>query len=70
MRISITDSGNGIPPQEKEKIFEPFFTTKERGTGLGLSIVHKIVESHNGLIKVESEMGKGSTFTIYMPAGA
>ncbi len=70
MRISITDSGNGIPPQEKEKIFEPFFTTKETGTGLGLSIVHKIVESHNGLIKVESEMGKGSTFTIYMPAGA
>jgi two-component system, NtrC family, sensor histidine kinase PilS len=69
MRISITDSGNGIPPQEKEKIFEPFFTTKERGTGLGLSIVHKIVENHNGVIKVESEMGKGSTFTIYMPAG-
>jgi len=69
MRISITDSGNGIPPQEKEKIFEPFFTTKERGTGLGLSIVHKIVQNHDGVIKVESEMGKGSTFTIYMPAG-
>jgi signal transduction histidine kinase len=48
MRVSITDSGNGIPPQEKEKIFEPFFTTKERGTGLGLSIVHRIVENHNG----------------------
>jgi signal transduction histidine kinase len=70
MRISITDSGNGIPPQEKEKIFEPFFTTKESGTGLGLSIVHKIVENHNGVIKVESEIGKGSTFTIYMPAEA
>lgn len=68
VRISITDSGEGIPPKEKEKIFEPFFTTKERGTGLGLSIVHKIVENHNGVIKVESEIGKGSTFTIFLPA--
>ena len=68
MKISIADSGNGIPPQEKEKIFEPFYTTKEGGTGLGLSIVHKIIENHNGVIKVESEMGKGSTFTIFLPA--
>jgi two-component system sensor histidine kinase PilS (NtrC family) len=68
VKISITDSGKGIPPQEKEKIFEPFFTTKERGTGLGLSIVHKIVENHNGVIKVESEVGRGSTFTIFLPA--
>jgi len=67
VKISITDSGKGIPPQEKEKIFEPFFTTKERGTGLGLSIVHKIVENHNGVIKVESEVGRGSTFTIFLP---
>lgn len=66
--ISITDSGSGISAQEKEKIFEPFFTTKEGGTGLGLSIVHKIIENHNGMIKVESEVGKGSTFTIFLPA--
>jgi two-component system sensor histidine kinase PilS (NtrC family) len=66
--ISITDSGNGISAQEKEKIFEPFFTTKEGGTGLGLSIVHKIIENHNGMIRVESEVGKGSTFTIVLPA--
>jgi len=66
--ISITDSGNGISAQEKGKIFEPFFTTKEGGTGLGLSIVHKIIENHNGMIKVESEVGKGSTFTIFLPA--
>ena len=68
VKISITDSGNGISGQEKEKIFEPFFTTKENGTGLGLSIVHKIIENHNGVIKVESELGKGSTFTIFLPA--
>ncbi len=67
VKISITDSGNGIPPQEKEKIFEPFFTTKEGGTGLGLSIVHKIIENHNGVVKVESEVGRGTTFTILLP---
>jgi two-component system sensor histidine kinase PilS (NtrC family) len=68
VKISITDSGNGIAPEEKEKIFEPFFTTKENGTGLGLSIVHKIIENHKGLIKVDSESGRGSTFTIFLPA--
>jgi two-component system sensor histidine kinase PilS (NtrC family) len=68
VKISIADSGNGIALEEKEKIFEPFFTTKENGTGLGLSIVHKIVENHKGSIKVESEVGRGSTFTIYLPA--
>jgi signal transduction histidine kinase len=68
VKISINDSGSGIAPEEKEKIFEPFFTTKENGTGLGLSIVHKIIENHNGLIKVESELGRGSTFSIFLPA--
>jgi two-component system sensor histidine kinase PilS (NtrC family) len=67
VKISIADSGVGIAPEEKEKIFEPFFTTKENGTGLGLSIVHKIIENHNGLIKVESDLGKGATFTIFLP---
>ncbi|MGZ3603967.1 MAG: ATP-binding protein, partial [Thermodesulfobacteriota bacterium] len=68
IKISITDSGSGIAPERKEKIFEPFFTTKENGTGLGLSIVHRIIENHNGLIKVDSELGKGSTFTLFLPA--
>jgi two-component system, NtrC family, sensor histidine kinase PilS len=67
-KISIIDSGNGIAQEEREKIFEPFFTTKENGTGLGLSIVHRIIENHNGLIRVESELGRGSSFTIYLPA--
>jgi len=66
-KISIIDSGNGIAQEEREKIFEPFFTTKENGTGLGLSIVHKIIENHNGLIRVESELGRGSSFIIYLP---
>jgi len=65
--ISVSDSGKGMSQEEKEKIFEPFFTTKERGTGLGLSIVHKIIENHNGMIWVESEIGKGSTFSILLP---
>jgi len=68
VKISFSDSGKGIDPKEKEKIFEPFFTTKEGGTGLGLSIVHKIVENHHGLIKVDSQPGKGSTFTVLLPA--
>jgi len=67
-RISIIDSGNGMAQEEKEKIFEPFFTTKENGTGLGLSIVHRIIENHNGVIRVESELDKGSSFNIYLPA--
>ncbi len=67
VRISIADSGQGIAPDDKEKIFEPFFTTKEGGTGLGLSIVHKIIEGHEGMIKVESEVGRGSTFTLFLP---
>ncbi len=65
--VSISDSGKGIAPHEKGKIFEPFYTTKDRGTGLGLSIVHKIIENHNGVITVESEEGKGSTFTLLLP---
>ena len=68
VKIAITDSGNGIAPEEKNKIFEPFFTTKENGTGLGLSIVHKIIENHHGLIKVESELGRGATFSVFLPA--
>jgi signal transduction histidine kinase len=68
VKISITDSGNGMNLEEKEKIFEPFFTTKENGTGLGLSIVHKIIENHKGMIKVDSEVGRGSTFSIFLPA--
>jgi two-component system, NtrC family, sensor histidine kinase PilS len=67
VQCSVSDTGKGMASQEMDKIFEPFYTTKDGGTGLGLSIVHKIVENHYGLIKVESEVGKGSTFTILLP---
>ncbi|MBT1072052.1 PAS domain-containing sensor histidine kinase [Pelotalea chapellei] len=67
--VTIADNGCGIPPSIKEKIFEPFFTTKEvgKGTGLGLSITYDIIKKHNGEITVESEVGKGTAFTIRIP---
>jgi len=67
--IAITDTGHGIPPAHLEQIFEPFFTTKPvgKGTGLGLSVSYGIVEQHDGHIEVESEEGRGTTFTIYLP---
>jgi len=65
--IAVKDTGNGIPPDLQRKIYNPFFTTKERGCGLGLAITKKIVEGNGGRIEVESEPGKGSTFTIRFP---
>ncbi|MDW8438619.1 MAG: ATP-binding protein, partial [Chloroherpetonaceae bacterium] len=67
--VKIRDDGRGIPKENLKKIFEPFFTTKEvgQGTGLGLSIVYKIIEQHRGTITVQSEVGKGTEFTIKIP---
>ncbi|RIW30168.1 PAS domain-containing sensor histidine kinase [Bacillus salacetis] len=67
LRISIRDEGMGIPKEKIKKLGEPFYTTKERGTGLGLMVTFKIVEEHAGLVEVESELGKGTTFHIDFP---
>jgi signal transduction histidine kinase len=66
--IRISDSGQGIPKDIQDKIFKPFFSTKgDKGTGLGLAICSKIIAQHRGDIRLESEVGKGTTFTIYLP---
>src|SRR5262249_36949131 len=70
--ISVIDTGTGIAPELMDKIFDPFFTTKPvgQGTGLGLPTVLGIVESHGGFLLVDSEVGKGTTFKVYLPAAA
>ncbi len=67
IEISFTDTGCGILSEKVNSIFDPFFTTKEEGIGLGLSITHRIIDSHQGSIKAESQEGKGTTFTIIIP---
>ena len=66
--VAVVDNGCGIDPETMQKIFDPFFTQKDGGTGLGLSISQKFIEHHGGRIEVKSEPGKGSTFTVYLPA--
>ncbi len=67
--VSVTDTGHGIAPEHLKKIFDPFFTTKPigKGTGLGLSLSYGIIQKHHGRIEVQSEIGKGTTFTVYLP---
>ena len=68
VRISLYDTGVGIPEQMLEKIFDPYFTTKQEGSGLGLAISHSIIKKHRGHIQAHSRPGQGTTFTLYLPA--
>ncbi len=68
IKLSITDTGIGIPADLLKRIFDPFFTTKQKGHGLGLATCYAIVQKHEGYIDVESVMGKGSTFHVFLPA--
>jgi signal transduction histidine kinase len=68
IQLQIADSGQGIAPEHLGKIFDPFFSTKEHGTGLGLALTQQIVSEHGGTIGVESALGRGTTFTVRLPA--
>lgn len=70
VRVSITDTGIGVAPENIDHVFEPFFTTKNHGTGLGLPITRRIFQEHHGDISVQSEVNKGTTFNILLPASA
>jgi signal transduction histidine kinase len=67
--IAVEDTGPGVPPEHLPHVFEPFYTTKPKGTGLGLAIVHRIVQEHEGLIRVESRPGGGARFIVRLPKG-
>jgi two-component system NtrC family sensor kinase len=70
VRLVVRDTGTGIAPEILLKIFDPFFTTKPDGTGLGLSVSHGIIHDHQGSVDVESQVGKGTTFTVTLPVDA
>jgi CheY-like chemotaxis protein len=70
VRLSIADQGTGIPEEIRRRIFDPYFTTKSKGSGLGLASSYSIVAKHDGSIGLESEVGVGTTFHIYLPAAA
>ncbi len=66
--LEIEDTGNGIPPDVQDRLFDPFFTTKEGGTGLGLAIAARIIEKHHGILRYKTELLRGTTFEILLPA--
>ncbi|MEA3545450.1 MAG: response regulator, partial [Thermodesulfobacteriota bacterium] len=68
IKIVVKDQGVGMPVEMLDKIFDPYFTTKQKGSGLGLAITHSIISKHDGYITVNSKLGRGTTFTIYLPA--
>jgi signal transduction histidine kinase len=70
VEVIISDSGSGIPPEQMEKIFNYYYTTKEKGVGLGLPIAHRIIEAHEGQLKIESRVGSGTKVTVLLPVSS
>ena len=68
--IEVADTGSGLTPEECARIFTPYYTNKQQGTGLGLAIVQSVVSDHGGRVRVQSELGKGTTFVIELPRNA
>ena len=66
--LTVSDDGCGIPADARDRLFRPYFTTKPHGTGLGLFVSRRIVEAHGGTVAVDSEVGRGTTFTVTLPA--
>jgi signal transduction histidine kinase len=67
VEVLVSDEGEGIPDELRDRVFDPFVTTKPRGLGLGLALSHRIVEEHRGAVRVHSTPGKGTTFAVYLP---
>src|SRR5439155_8819176 len=70
VEVVVKDTGMGIPAAQVDQVFTPFWTTKPKGTGLGLALTHKIIEEHGGTIHLTSEVGQGTTVTIYLSTSA
>ena len=66
-QVSISDTGDGIPPEIQPKLFTPLFTTKSKGQGFGLAVTKRLIEAQNGTITYQTQTGKGTTFTIQLP---
>jgi two-component system sensor histidine kinase HydH len=67
LALAVADTGHGIPKEKLAKVFDPFFTTKSEGLGLGLALIKRVIEEHGGRVGIESEEGRGSAVTLYLP---
>lgn len=67
VRLRVMDQGRGVAPDDLARVFDPFFTTRRGGSGLGLALVQRAVEAHEGVLFVDSELGEGTTFTLFLP---